>query len=170
MIRGYFGLPGSGKTYSMVRDATNEVNGRILYTNFDVDIATAKEVVKIDRPQDIVRVKNGLVLVDEAGLWMPSFIWKRIPEQLIWQLAQVRKMGIDLFYTAQDPARVVKILREITFESVVTEKFFNLFVQKVYTGIPKMDKSKLLCRRFLPLRKNIADKYDTYQTVGVGNF
>lgn len=163
MIRGYFGLPGSGKTYAMTRDAIRECKGRVVYTNYDVDIPDAEEIIKLKRPQELVSVKNGLCLIDEAGLWLPSFIWKRIPEQLIWQLAQVRKNGIDLFYTAQNPARVVKVLREITFESIYTDKFFKIFVQQIYTGI----NDKKICNRILFLSKKVADRYDTFQTVGV---
>ena len=167
MIRGYFGLPGSGKTFSMTRDAINEADGRVVYANYDVKIPTAKEVVKLERPQDLIHIQDGLCLVDEAGLWMPSFIWRQIPEDIIWKLAQVRKMGLDLLYTAQDPARVVKVLREITFESIVTEKFFRVFVQKVYSGIPKVEKAKKMSTRFLFLKRNITDKYDTMEMVGV---
>lgn len=167
MIRGYFGLPGSGKTYSMTRDACNEVKGRIVYANYDVEIPGAEKIIKLNRPEELINIRDGLCLVDEAGLWMPSFIWKRIPEQLIWQLAQVRKLGLDLFYTAQDPMRVVKVLREITFESIVTEKFFKVFIQKVYSGVPKLGQSKKLCTRMLMLNSSITDKYDTFERVEV---
>jgi hypothetical protein len=163
MIRGYFGLPGSGKTYAMTRDAINECKGRVVYTNYDVDIPDAAEIIKLKRPHELVNVRNGLCLIDEAGLWLPSFIWKRIPEQLIWQLAQVRKNGIDLFYTAQNPARVVKVLREITFESIHSEKFFKIFIQHIYTGI----NDKKMCTRILFFSRKVANRYDTYQKVGV---
>lgn len=163
VIRAYFGLPGSGKTYSMTKDAMKEGKGKVVYSNYDVRIPGAKEIIKLDYPLSLIEAKNGLVLIDEAGLWMPSIIWRKIPEALIWKLAQVRKEGIDLFYTAQNPARVVKILRELTFESVWCIKFFSLFLQKIMSGID----DSLISWRFLILSKKIYEKYDTYQKVTV---
>lgn len=163
MIRGYFGLPGSGKTYTMTRDVQKEAKGRRVYANYHVEIPEAEEVIFLSNPRELVKVRDGILLIDEAGLWLPSFIWKRIPEQLIWQLAQVRKLGLDLYYTAQNPARVVKVLREITYESVFCFKFFRLFFQKVYGGI----EDNFICWRIIPFTKKVASKYDTMERVGV---
>lgn len=156
-------MPGSGKTYSMTRDALKVAKGRVVYTNYDVFIPSAREIVKLNYPLELIKAKDGLVLLDEAGLWMPSIIWKKIPEQLIWKLAQVRKDGLDLWYSAQNPARVVKVLRELTFESVWCQKFFSFFLQKVMAGID----DSLICWRVLLFSKKVASKYDTLQKVNV---
>lgn len=161
MIRGYFGLPGSGKTYSMTRDAAVECRGRRVYSNYHLEVPGASEVVYLSRPQDLVRCHDGLVLLDEAGLWLPSFIWKRIPEELLWKLAQVRKCGLDLWYSAQSPARVVKVLRELTFESVYCEKWFRVFLCRVRAGID----GALVSWRVLPLSIAVARRYDTKELV-----
>lgn len=163
MIRGYFGLPGSGKTYSMTRDAIKEARGRVVYANYHVDLPSAEKVVFLENPYQLKQIEDGLLLIDEAGLWLPSFIWKRIPEELIWKLAQIRKCGLDLFYTAQNPARVVKVLREITFESVWTSKFFGFFLQKVVNGID----GGIISWRVLWRCKNVCEKFDTFEKVGV---
>lgn len=165
MIRGYFGLPGSGKTYQMTRDIQNEGRGKTVYTNYHVQIPSAKEVIYISRPEEMINARDGIMLIDEAGLWLPSFIWKRIPEKLIWKLAQVRKSGLDLWYSAQEPARVVKVLREITFESVHTEKFFRFFLCRIHAGATKKD--DLISWRIVYLNPRIANLYDTMEEVEV---
>lgn len=163
VIRAYFGLPGTGKTYSMVRDLQIESKGRRVYANFHVSAPNAAEVIFMKSPLELIHCRDGIVLIDEAGLWMPSFIWKRIPEDLIWKLAQVRKAGLDLWYTAQHPARVVKILREITFESVYMEKWFGWFLARVKSGID----DGLISWRILRFSKKIGSLYDTMEMVSV---
>jgi len=163
MIRGYFGLPGSGKTYSMVRDIQYEGRGKRIYSNFKIDVPNAKEIILLDKPIDLKKCHDGIVLLDEAGLWLPSFIWKKIPEDLIWKLAQVRKAGLDLWYTAQNPARVVKVLRELTYESVYMEKWFMFFVARVRSEI----QGNLISWRVLPFSKAIAERYDTMELIEV---
>lgn len=163
MIRGYFGLPGAGKSYLMTKDALRSGRGRTVYANYHVDIPDAKEVILLESPMEFIKVSNGLLLIDEAGLWLPSFIWQAIPREIIWKLAQIRKFGIDLYYTAQNPARVVKPLREITYESVFMEKFFRLFIARYTNGIDDGD----IARQLYFYKQSIADHYDTLEMVGV---
>lgn len=160
MIRGYFGLPGAGKTYSMVRDVLS-YRGKTIYANFHLNLPDDYNFVYLSNPVEFIKIKSGVVLLDEAGLWLPSFIWKKIPDDLLFKLAQVRKFELDLFYSAQNPARVVKVLREITFESVWTEKWFSFILQRVKAGID----DSLISWRILRLSEKIFSLYDTYERV-----
>jgi hypothetical protein len=162
MIRAYFGLPGAGKTYMMTQHAQKLCKGRDVYTNYDILAPGAKNIFKMDNPMDFLGAENGLVLIDEAGLWLPSFIWRSIPTQMIWKIAQTRKFGIDLLYTAQDPARVVKPLREITFESVYVKRFFKFVSMEYVSGI----KGKPISREFSIINpKGTGSLYDSLQKV-----
>lgn len=164
MIKGFFGLPGQGKTYSMVHDILKEAQGRTVFSNFHLEVPTAKKVIYLQRPQELINCENGIVLIDEAGLWMPSFIWKLIPVEVIWQLAQVRKCSLDLWYSAQNPARVVKVLREITYESCYMVSWFKkFFVMTVQSGIA----DGKIVTRFIPFKKSVGDRYDTMEKVSV---
>lgn len=147
-------------TLDGVREAKRSC--RVIYANYGIE-ADGVQVVRLRGPLDLVQVENGLVLLDEAGLWLPSFIWRKIPESLIWKLAQIRKDGLDLFYTAQNAARVVKVLREITYESVMCWKFFGVRVQKVYTGC--LD--DFVCYSFGVFRPGVWKMYDTLEKVAV---
>src|SRR3712207_2524163 len=110
MIEAFTGLPGMGKTYNMTRRALQQMKkGRKVYANYRMQGAEYfKEL------SDIVNVRNALILIDEAGIYLPAQAWKSIPFEFIRQLRQHRHDGLDLWYTAQDMQDVATYLRRIT--------------------------------------------------------
>lgn len=110
MIEAFTGLPGQGKTYNMTRKAIIQMKrGRKVYANYDL-----KGAEHFKELSDINGIKNALILVDEAGIYLPAQAWKSIPFEFIRQLRQHRHDGLDLWYTAQDMQDVATYLRRIT--------------------------------------------------------
>jgi hypothetical protein len=55
-----------------------------------------------------------VVLLDEVGILMPARFWQDFPIDLIFELSQSRKSGVDFLYTAQDVEQVDAVLRRLT--------------------------------------------------------
>jgi hypothetical protein len=110
MIEAFTGLPGQGKTYNMTRKAIPIMKrGRKVYANYQL-----KGAVYFKELSELVGVKDALILVDEAGIYLPAQAWKHIPFEFIRQLRQHRHDGLDLWYTAQDMQDVATYLRRLT--------------------------------------------------------
>lgn len=110
MIEAFTGLPGAGKTYNMTKRALKAMKkGRKIYANYKLEGAEYfKELYELQG------VKNAIILVDEAGIYLPSQTWRSIPFEFIRQIRQHRHDGLDLWYTAQDMQDVATYLRRIT--------------------------------------------------------
>ena len=113
MIIGYFGLPGAGKTYKMSMDSIAAMKrGYNVYSNYPVKGAyklTFQVLVQLPSFK-----KPTLLLLDEVQQFANSRQWKSLDPNLYFIFSQGRKMGLDLFYSAQDSSRVDKTLREVT--------------------------------------------------------
>lgn len=110
MIEAFTGLPGQGKTYLMTKKAIQEMKkGRKVYANYPLEGSISYEDIS-----EILTVRQGLVLIDEAGLLIPAQFWTRLPYQYLQAWRQHRKGGIDIWYTAQDLHDVGTSLRRVT--------------------------------------------------------
>lgn len=64
-----------------------------------------------------------VVLLDEVGILMPARFWQDFPIDLIFELSQSRKSGVDFLYTAQDVEQVDAILRRLTTYAWLVKAF-----------------------------------------------
>lgn len=139
MIRAYTGLTGSGKTLSMVRDASYHYSNfrRPIFSNFKCKVfdvvdkfggmirkRTGKTIEATvlkneDFIEKLLTTKDGLFLVDEAGFVFNNRMWKLLPFDLVARFQESRKVGIDIFYTTQNIMRVDKVLRDLTHIQVM---------------------------------------------------
>lgn len=169
-IIGYLGLPGAGKTYSMCYDIKRfikEYPGITVYSNIELNLPNVNLCIMKDW-QDLFWAENGLVVIDEVNLWLPSRAWKQMPAELLWKLAQVRKFNLRVLYTAQHIKRVDTVLRELTFWIYQSQSFRRLgfFLQRQFDAVS----GKAFGFRIVPFRKNICDIYDTRQFVNVPSY
>ncbi len=168
MITAYVGLPGAGKTYGLVLEALKALqDDRDVYSNFYID---KEGITKISGFRDLLRIRNGVVILDELNLWFPSRLWNKIPPEILSLWAQSRKRGLDVFYSSQHLDRVDKVIREIT-NYVVRSNSINFFGLQffLYSTYQPEDWDKVkrstLKRRVVRFRKDIASLYDTYQII-----
>lgn len=162
MIEAYTGLPGNGKTYNMTKDALKQMRkGRKVYANYQVEGAEYfKELYEL---KDI---RNALILIDEAGIYLPAQAWKNIPFEFIRQIRQHRHDGLDLWYTAQDMQDVATYLRRITQFQHDFTKFMNVFTRK--TTNPRTRVKYGFDISFL--KKEVYSKYDTTENIDFGEY
>lgn len=161
VVRGYIGRLGSGKTYSMMRDAVawlRTYKGQI-YTNM-ADVS-CPEAIYIDNIQQILMLRDGLLLLDEASAVLSARFWQSVPRPVLTRFAQLRKHGIALYYTAQHEDRVDTVLRELTNEYIVLHKFGGGYFRRVH--LP--GQTKPTSGRWLQWDQQIFALYDTYEVI-----
>lgn len=161
-IEAYTGLPGQGKTYNMTRLALQKMQkGKKVYANYNlVGAEYFKEL------SELKNVKNALILIDEAGIYLPSQAWKDIPFEFIRQIRQHRHDGLDMWYTAQDMQDVATYLRRITQFQHDYQKFGKLFFCKTSNPRTKVRYGFDISI----LDKKVFTKYDTTENIDFGEY
>lgn len=126
MIEAYTGLPGMGKTATIAKLGTQAMEaGKTVYSNFPL-----KGAIPYFDPLEVLgRVKNALILMDEAGLLLDQLKMFDMPYEIFYELRQHRKDGVDLLVSAQSILDVAYVFRRlIQFENRITSKIWR-FVQ-----------------------------------------
>lgn len=142
MIKAFCGEFGSGKTLSMVSEASNWLgkgvrvvsNTPLVYNYFKFnklsDILQKKSFGRWDKiesvfydklPQffeDFKTSSNTIYCMDEAQLWLNNYAWNKIDDSIYNRFFQVRKVKIHLLYTSTYWGAVVAKLRMITNDVV----------------------------------------------------
>ena len=182
-VEGYCGLFGSGKTYAMVIEAYNARK-----RNPDVPIMT--NLGRLDLPgapckligqgetlqqmmQNLVEFHDGYLLLDEVGVFLPARLWSKMPPELCWKWAQLRKDAVELRWTCIRPANAVKDLRDITFEThwCTSWRRLGFFLVKHYSYTSVLDKRYYEGQSWMRFRKGLAGRlYDTLGKVKAPEF
>lgn len=113
----YVGLPGRGKTVSMVDylyRMKKKWGSKIkIYTNFSFEL----EDGPITHWKDLINISHDVPIIfalDEVQLTFNSRNWKDFPSEMVTLLTQNRKMKKQLICSAQSFERVDKVFRELT--------------------------------------------------------
>lgn len=177
MIEAYLGLPGAGKTYALIVRLKKALSrpwnrNRRVYSNMPLDEEYLRKITKWQGEliylydwEDMVNATNAIIIIDELNLWMPSRVWNKVPGPLLYKWAQVRKSGLEVWFTAQAVSRVDKVVRELVFESyhLTSYKRLNFFVAKSYIGLGDKFTSKMI----IPFKMKLAKIYDTHGYINV---
>lgn len=162
MIEAFTGLPGQGKTYNMTKRALAMMKrGKKIYANYKVE--GAEYFKELD---ELVGIKDAIILIDEAGVYLPAQAWKNIPFEFIRQIRQHRHDGLHLWYTAQDMQDVATYLRRITQFQHDFQKFAFIFFSR--TTNPRTRVKYGFDISFLD--KSVYTKYDTTENIDFGAF
>lgn len=191
MIEGYEGRPGAGKTLTMVSRAFRlKERGRSVYSNiplvdyrttqrrrhffFGEKYTTACNAETYGKPwtdgpvlqslDETLSLDNALILLDEVHMWVGSDQWKEVPFEVRQMLAQQRKDGLDIWWTAQSNARVFNVIRELTATLWSCQRFGPMIV---LLGRDPMTKESY-GKRFVPVAANHYQLYNSWFKVGDG--
>ena len=137
MIQGFIGTPGCGKTTMLSAIAYKEFKSRekgkgrykYIYSNFYL-----KGAYKIDI-NDLGKyyLHDCLILLDEITLDVDSRDYKNFSQRLKEFFILHRHFNIDIVYATQDPSRVDKTIRNITYSLWYVSRpvlpFFRRFVR-----------------------------------------
>jgi len=133
MIEAYIGIPGSGKSYMLVHRGLHAVaRGQTVYANFGfirenvyhwlrrrtqldhrTAVLRADSIREIRDYADLLNVHSGLLLFDEAHMWLPSRQFDLIPVEVIAFWSQHRKQGVDVLLATQRYGSVDAIVRDL---------------------------------------------------------
>lgn len=134
MICGIIGLPGAGKTLEAVRRALiAHKNGQHVYSNIPLNLPDDAWTLVV--PETLGLVRGGFVLLDEVHLWLPARRSMQLPSSWLGMFSQTRKMGWELWWTAQHETRVDRALRDVTSWMYLAEAFvlpFEVYTYKQY--------------------------------------
>ena len=161
MLRLYWGLQGHGKTYNMIADAVEKMKECPVHVYTNMAEARIPEAVYFCDMQQIIGLSDGLILLDETGILMPSAFWQEAGRDMLVRLCQMRKRGLDMYYTCQRLTGTNVNLREQTNETVHCRKVGPLFfkaTQQPDTKAGRMGSP----RRYDP---KIAALYNTFETI-----
>lgn len=184
----YTGRPRQGKTYLAVRHVFKELKkGRPVWSNIKLNWQGYKGYIWntkfpfrhfVDIPKDTVKywtklsdlynVQKGVILMDEAHVYMRSRKWEALPEEMERKLAQHGKDRLDIIATVQATQRIDVIVRELIDYWYVCRKLPFIFQR--YEFDHDQDKAKkkyLTLRPFLRTKKGYL-RYDSYSKVIVG--
>lgn len=138
MIASFTGRPGTGKTVNMVRvvssyfqyriknDPFYYKNPPIIYSNIHIRIPFRVKnysqicyydsilLTKDNFVDRLLREKNAIFAIDEAGYLFNSRHWQKLPFDVTASFQQSRHKNIDILYTTQNIKRVDTTLRELT--------------------------------------------------------
>jgi len=155
MIVAFVGLPGEGKTLSMIdRLEKHLVAGRTIYTNVpffyprsvydghglrnrffnyypDYDMYGYRPIfLDFNNFNAALRhANNAIFALDEASIMLSNQFWQHMDMNLIQRLAQSRKQGVDIYYTTQRLKHSLSRLRDLTNEVIESKKYDYFGVQ-----------------------------------------
>jgi len=173
MIIGYVGLPGGGKTYLMTAHVRKKMKKLPVWANYPIVGARMWGVI-----EQIYNVRRGIIAMDEAGSVVNARKWQELPDEVIRQWQQSRKLSLDLYWTSQAFTSVDKVLRGITNYVWFCQQIFpGVHVAKLYpseqcervqnwSGVGTKPKA-LAWRIFFPALGYAGDAYDTLALVGI---
>jgi hypothetical protein len=133
VIEAFVGIPGSGKSYALVLKGLQSLReGRRVYANFGFirenvywwlrkrggldhreAVLRTDLIHEIRDYSDLLNVHDGVLLFDEAHMWLPSRLFDLIPVEVIAFWSQHRKVGVDVYLATQRYGSVDAIVREL---------------------------------------------------------
>lgn len=138
-IRMYVGMPGEGKTLSMVEYLVRlkQKNPNIkIYTNFGFKLETGP-IENLEAFKDLYDDNGVVFAVDEIQLSFAARKYQSFPTELIYVLTQNRKFKKHFVCTAQLFEHVDKVFRDLTNHVIDCRNFLHVdrwFFQKAYLG------------------------------------
>lgn len=180
MIYAYVGKPGTGKSYALMKVILKALSaGKNVYVNFFVDEEKIYNYLSKKRKNkpigqifrwykisDLVPVRQGEIIMDEAQIWLRSRNWKDLPPEFEYKLQQHRKHGLNLYLAVQNIKRIDVVARELV-SSIFEFKRIGFFFMRREYDIEEIDKVNrtVYSVSFYFLNKKIASFYDTFQEI-----
>lgn len=125
----YCGYFGGGKTYHMTKNLyKSHKKGNLIVTNYntsfsDIYLSDFNEFIcflenlflKVDKAQKPILNKKKIIIgLDEGGVFFSARRFKNFPPILLDFIPQLRKLGIEIFYTVQNPFLMDVNFRRLT--------------------------------------------------------
>ena len=151
MINVVVGKPGTGKTYFLVKQAYDYIRrGVDVYSNFHIDFKrmnlkpNAGKIHYWRYLTELIQVKNGIILMDEAQIYINAREFRTLPPEFQYKAQQHRKHGIDFWLAVQNVKRIDTVARELVNTVFEFKRIGRLFIGREF-DIDEIDKVKRYC-------------------------
>lgn len=136
----YLGLPGAGKTLSMVEEQILPayLNGQQILSNFWLNL---KGVKYFYTEEDFLDFRNGVLAFDEIGQILDPYNWKNLSFNVRRYFQNHRKFHVDIFSTTQDISFIAKPARVLISEYVFSENSTSNFLNSLLSLFGSSDLS-----------------------------
>jgi len=165
-VTAYVGMPGSGKTYSLASVGLAAMaRGERVVCNAGFDLEGAERLASFD---EFAALEGPVVVVwDELPLYFNARKWAEFPDSMLYKFTQIRKDGIQLFYSAIHEDMIDVNIRRITFWywqcHAITGRLLS---RKLYPPMEfRKAKVKPHRRELFYVKDSIAAAYDTERKV-----
>lgn len=171
----YSGMPGSGKSYALVERAVQDLReGRRVFSNAGFEVhdvhGCGRRSERYFSLEELLTVPNGCtVLLDEAPVYVNSRKSAEFPRGLLYRMTQVRKDGLRFYYSSIDEMMVDANLRRVTFWTWQCRRsLLGFFRRTLWAPVDRRTaEDKKLGGRWLRLRRDVAEAYDTTSKVWI---
>jgi len=175
------GLPNMGKSYEMTRRAFDAVSRGIpVFSNYKLGYGDEQPlgVRYWKRPEDLLDLDKGLIIVDEAQVYFNSRMWMSFDIDVQRKFQQHSKDGLNILGTVQHQDRIDVVIRELVQKYHVVRKFFgsdrdsgkSWGMYKVSTFFPEEMKKadgKPISAEYHWFKNSIAQWYDTLAKIEI---
>lgn len=140
MIKGWTGLPGASKTTSLAKEVVNILyrnedylkktgQKRPIYSNITISEHITSEfetpVIYYKDVEELTKLKDCDVIIDEATVYFDSRLWETLSTDIRRWLRQHRKLGVEIYFTAQEFQEVDISFRRLVNELIHLEKILG---------------------------------------------
>lgn len=167
-IEGLIGRPGSGKSFELTARALEQADrDRLVFANYYIDHPNAY----VFKPDQLMDLPPGLVVIDEAHLWFPARMSLKLPMSWLSGMSQTRKKGWDLLWAAQHETRVDKVIRDVTSWMWLSSAWFGWNGHPVVFGSSCWEPEyfrrpeKRFTRKMRLYSSRVAGAYNTHETL-----
>jgi len=179
----YSGLPGSGKSLRLAKVAIDllERNAkhykksgqrRILASNLKFSEHVEKRytgfILYWEDPAQIVKLKDADIIWDEMSTYLDSTQWEIVPLEMKRWIQQHRKLGIEIYGTAQDFPTIVVSFRRVTSQLFIMRKLLGSRDKTATRPPVKKPWGVILMREVL--RDDFGKEKEDYRYVGTDWF
>jgi len=135
----YLGLPGAGKTLSVVENELipRYLLGQLVRSNTFINL---KGIKYFTEAEELKEFKNCVCFVDEIGQFIDPYAWKDMSYEVRRWFSNHRKFHVDILSTTQDISQICKPARILISDYVFTQNDSNTFLSDLL-GF----RSKTLC-------------------------
>ncbi len=175
-VTAYVGMPGSGKSYGLAEEGKRALDrGRPVFSNAGFDFgATATGwrdgCFQFGSFEELVHVPQGAtILIDEAPLYFNARKWQDFPDGFMYRLTQVRKDGLEVYYSTIDWRMVDVQLRRMTFWVWECKALTGRLLHRRMFPPEERRKKDERARRseFVRVKPSVSELYDTLGKVSV---
>jgi len=171
----YWGKKRGGKTYNAAKEIQKMIaRGHDVWTNIPIQAMNIPKnspgkIYESNDPEDLLYMRNGLWVFDEAYLKLNSRKWSDLPDSVHECIAQGGKMRMRHIIIAQGWKRIDLVIRETAdeiyrFEKILFGKAYRVYHGQVDPLTGNLIENWVSWPKFF--RRKVFEFYDTDQLYG----